>query len=226
MSQESSRQSYRKPNRIVYAVVRGILAFLMRTLSRFHVENIENVPLTGRAVFVTNHLHYFDTPAGFTASPRSGTPIVALDYKNHVFGWLMTMLGAIFINRGEVDRQALTQAMEVLNDESAIIMAIEGTRSKTGGLQEGKIGPAYLATRTNSPIVPVAIYGTEKVVAAWKKLRRADVYVRVGKPFLLEEGRHRTEKLYELTDEIMVRLAELLPPEYRGIYADRVSDEG
>lgn len=225
MSEVKGKKSYREPNRIVYAVMRGILVFLVKLLTKFRVEGIENAPLEGRVIFVTNHLHYFDTPVGFTAAPRKGTPIVALDYKKHIFGWIVSMLGAIFINRGEVDRQALTQAMEVLNDEGAIIMAVEGTRSRTGGLQEGKIGSAYLASRTNSPIVPVAMFGTEKVIPAWKKLRRAEVIVRVGEPFYLEEGRHRTEKLYELTDLIMMRLAELLPASYRGVYADRFPGE-
>lgn len=221
---EDKKRLYKPANKTMYTIVRAILVFLVRTLSKFRVEGIENTPLTGRVIFVTNHLHYFDSPVGFTAAPRKGTPIIALDYKKHIFGWIMSAMGAIFINRGEVDRQALMQAMEVLNDEGAIIMAIEGTRSRTGGLQEGKIGAAYLATRTNSPIVPVAMVGTEQIVKAWKKLKRADVTVRVGEPFYLEEGRHRTEKLSELTEEIMIHLAELLPPAYRGIYADRVQD--
>jgi 1-acyl-sn-glycerol-3-phosphate acyltransferase len=100
-------------------------------------------------------------------------------------------------------------------------VAPEGTRARgTCALQKAKTGIAYLATRADVPIVPVGMAGTEKVKKNLPRLKRTDMRVVVGKPFRLpESGRVRGEKLEEYTDLIMHRIAELLPEEYRGVYA-------
>jgi 1-acyl-sn-glycerol-3-phosphate acyltransferase len=103
-------------------------------------------------------------------------------------------------------------------------MAIEGTRSRTGGLLPGKSGPTFLASRTHVPMIPAAIWGTEKIVSNLKRLRRSEVHVRLGQPFHLPEGRANTEQLEEYTDQVMLQIAAMLPPQYRGVYADRVKD--
>ena len=102
-------------------------------------------------------------------------------------------------------------------------IAPEGMRSLTGQLQAGKTGVAYLATRTGVPIVPVAMWGTEAVFANFRRLRRTAVTFAVGEPFSLPvDPRAKGAKLEEYTELIMRRLAALLPPEYRGVYAERV----
>jgi len=105
-------------------------------------------------------------------------------------------------------------------------MAIEGTRSRTGGLQAGKSGSLFLASRTHVPVIPCAIWGTEKIVSNLKHLRRSEVHVRMGQPFHLPEGRANTEQLEEYTDQVMLKIAAMLPPQYRGVYTERVKDEG
>ena len=100
-------------------------------------------------------------------------------------------------------------------------MAPEGTRARGPyALQKGKTGPAYIAARADVQIVPVGLTGTEKVKRNLPRLRRTDVRIVIGKPFRLpESGRVRGEKLREYTDLIMYSIAELLPEEYRGVYA-------
>ena len=79
---------------------------------------------------------------------------------------------------------------------------------------------AYLAARANVPIVPIGLTGTEKIKDNLPRLHRTHLRVVVGKPFRLpENGRVRGHKLDEYTDLIMRRIAELLPEEYRGLYA-------
>jgi 1-acyl-sn-glycerol-3-phosphate acyltransferase len=103
-------------------------------------------------------------------------------------------------------------------------MAPEGTRSPTGALIEARPGASYLAARSGAPIVPVAVTGTEdkNVVAHLKRLRRVKVITRIGEPFTLPPlGRgDREVELKKDTDEIMCRIAAMLPLEYRGVYAD------
>jgi 1-acyl-sn-glycerol-3-phosphate acyltransferase len=98
----------------------------------------------------------------------------------------------------------------------------EGHRYKAG-LQQGQEGSAYIALKTDSVVVPVAIWGTQDFPVGWlKSFQRFHAYVRFGKPFRFkhEGGRLPREHFRAMTDEAMYRIAELLPPEWRGIYSD------
>jgi 1-acyl-sn-glycerol-3-phosphate acyltransferase len=75
-------------------------------------------------------------------------------------------------------------------------------------------------------MVPGAIWGTEKIISNLKRLRRSEVHLRIGQPFYLPEGRANTQQLEEYTDQVMLKIAAMLPLQYRGVYADRVKDEG
>jgi 1-acyl-sn-glycerol-3-phosphate acyltransferase len=103
-------------------------------------------------------------------------------------------------------------------------MSPEGTRSPTGGLLEGRPGAAYLAAKSGLPVVPVAEYGGEdaKVIERLRRFRRMEIHIQVGEPFILPPlpARNREAVLQEYTDEIMCRIAALLPPAYHGVYAD------
>jgi len=99
-------------------------------------------------------------------------------------------------------------------------MAPEGTRSRAGSLQAGRVGMSWLALRSNAPIVPVAISGQEHLARNLKRLRRTPVRMVFGKPFRFrpQEGMRPSEQRRRMTTEAMYRLAALLPPEYRGVY--------
>jgi 1-acyl-sn-glycerol-3-phosphate acyltransferase len=130
----------------------------------------------------------------------------------------------IFVARGEVDRHALGQALEVLKSGGVMAIAPEGTRSRTGGLQEGRSGVVYLAARSSAPIVPAAMWGQEKVMPGWVRLRRAPVHITFGPPIILpaEAAHFRAAELDSYTEELMLTLGRMLPPEYRGVYARKV----
>ena len=103
-------------------------------------------------------------------------------------------------------------------------MAPEGTRSKTESLTYGKPGAAYLADKAQVPIIPIGLIGTEDrlVKASFKRLRRIHIHAKIGKPIMLPPVNRRTrdEDLQKNTEEIMCQIAALLPPSYRGVYAD------
>jgi len=134
----------------------------------------------------------------------------------------MASVGAIFIVRGEVDRRALRKAMEVLQQGKVLGIAPDGTRSKTGALQRGRGGAAYIACLTGVPLVPVGVIGIEKALRELRRLRRPQVRVVIGHPFTLPslpcQAGGKSEPLKEYTTQIMHRIAELLPEEYRGVY--------
>ena len=141
---------------------------------------------------------------------------------NPVWGTILRMGSGIFIQRGQVDRDALAGAIAWLKQGKVFGIAPEGTRSKTGGLARGKSGVAYLAQQSGAPILPMAHFGTEKVLRTWLRLRRPEVIVRMGPLFTLPPlpAGDRSAGLRQQADLVMCHIGALLPPEYRGVYAD------
>jgi 1-acyl-sn-glycerol-3-phosphate acyltransferase len=204
-----------------YRIVRMIVSLTLRLLARVEIVGVENIPQKGPYIVICNHLHRFDPPLLLIALPVRMTVLAANKYRNHpLFAPLLGSMGAIYVRRGEVDRQALRVCLDVLARGGILGMAPEGTRSPTGALQEGRTGVAYLASRAGVPILPVAITGTEKMLARLKRLRRGQVKTVIGETFTLPitEGKARGRQLKEFTGLIMRRLADMLPEEYRGVY--------
>jgi 1-acyl-sn-glycerol-3-phosphate acyltransferase len=192
----------------LYRVIRVIINVLIDLLVRREYIGLENFPEPPYILL--------------TICPHTIRALVAAKHKrNPIYRPLLVTMGSIWVRRGEVDRQALRESLAVLKEGGVLGVAPEGTRARgTYALQPGKTGAAYLATRADVPIVPVALSGTEHMKRNLPRLRRTDVRAVVGKPFRLpENGRVRGEKLHEYTDLIMHRIAELLPEEYRGAYS-------
>lgn len=215
-------QDYPSVNPILYGVTRTVIRFLAATLTRgLKIEGRENIPQSGPFILALNHLSFLDSPVMCAASPRILYLLAGERYEHHPFAPILNIAGCIYVRRGEIDRVALRQAEAALAAGKVLAVAVEGTRSTTGGLAEGKPGAAYLATRANVPILPVAVWGTEEVGPAWHRWRRGGfVHVRFGPLFRLPEGRARSAGLERYTEDIMTRLAALLPEAYRGVYRD------
>lgn len=208
-----------------YWKVRKVMTWLFRIASQLEIVGAENIPAEGPCVMAVNHISRLDTPTLMIASPRRVYPLVANKYRNFPgFNWLLNAGEAIWIRRFEFDREALMKAVDVLRRGDILGLAPEGTRSSTNALQKGKPGAAFLAARTGSPIVPVASTGTHSMLQDFTRLRRMKIRVVFGESFHLpKEGKLSTEELEAATDLIMRRIAEMLPPEYRGVYADAVA---
>jgi 1-acyl-sn-glycerol-3-phosphate acyltransferase len=205
----------------LYHVIRAIVDILVNLFIRREYVGLENFPAPPY-ILAINHLSVFDTPVLLTICPHTIRALTAAKHKrNPIYAPLLAIMGSIWVRRGEVDRHALREALDVLKQGGVLGLAPEGTRARgTYALQEGKTGTAYLATRADVPIVPVGLAGTEQIKDNLPRLRRTYVRAVVGKPFRLpESGRVRGQKLHEYTDLIMHRIAELLPEEYRGVYA-------
>ncbi len=204
------------------------LAWLgLRLLTRIEVHGVEKIPPAGITMMIMNHLHWLDPVIGVAIVERSAVMFTAEKWEHRpvigdVIRWSQR---AIFVNRGEMDRRALTEALDVLNRGDILAIAPEGTRSKTGALQQALDGAAYLVTRTGATIVPVTAYGQEQAEHHWKRLRRPRIVVHVGEPFRFEDtpNKARSRELPPYTEEMMLRLAQMLPLRYRGVYSDKVA---
>lgn len=188
------------------------------------MQGLEHIPGEGGLLIAVNHLCRFDPLAIFSVIDRPDiTGLVADKYQQHpIIAPVVRVVGGIWIQREDTDFHALRKATEYLRNGGILGIAPEGTRSTSRGLIEAKTGVAYLADKTGVPVAPAVVIGTDRIFQAWGKLRRPQVTVRFGEPFSLAplERKHRAAQLQENTDEIMLRIAAMLPEEYRGIYAE------
>jgi 1-acyl-sn-glycerol-3-phosphate acyltransferase len=150
---------------------------------------------------------------------------VAEKYRNHpIYGLLGRAANAVWLNRFETDFSALREILERMKQGGLLVIAPEGTRSKTEALQQGKMGVAFLAAKSGYPVIPVALTGTEDrgVIENLKHFRRIRITVTAADPFFisLPKGKGREEAMREATEEIMCQIAALLPEKYRGVYVD------
>jgi 1-acyl-sn-glycerol-3-phosphate acyltransferase len=201
-------------------LVRGFATACFGILSRIETRGFENIPRTGPCLVAVNHLSMTDVPLLLTLLQRRA--IILANEKlrgSRVLDWLVSDLGqAIYVTPNEVDGPSMRRALAVLRGGGLLALAPEGTRSKNGGLLRGRTGVAFLATQANVPIVPIAAWGQEK----WrgiKSLKRVQINVRAGQPLHLPSGPASPRSLRRYTDAIMLALADLLPREYRGVYA-------
>ncbi len=202
------------------------IRFLVRHLTKFDVINPQHLPDTGGVLITTNHLSRLDTPLLLAITDREDlVAIVAKKYKEKpFFRWVLEKVGTmVWMDRSTTDLSAIRDALNYLRHGAMVGIAPEGTRSRDSqGLLEGKQGAALMAARAAVPIVPVGIIGSDKIYSHWMKLKLPPVTVRVGKSYTLPEFdmNDRQGWLSRYTDEIMCRIAALLPPGYRGFYKD------
>jgi 1-acyl-sn-glycerol-3-phosphate acyltransferase len=204
--------------------VRFVTSTVFSMLVRRRVEGLENVPPDGACLIVFNHLSNFDPHLIFSLLRRADTTgLVAENYRrNPLTRFAIEAAGGMWIRRGAGDRAALEAALSRLSQGWIVGIAPEGRRSPSGALAAARRGPAFLATRANVPILPVAVTNTENLARALRSLRRVTLTVRFGEPFMLPPptvGSSRKQQLQEATDVLMCRIAALLPSEYRGVYA-------
>ncbi len=200
-----------------YTFARTVVRILLPLLARRRTVNIENVPTSGPVILAVNHIAWIDIPLASLKVPRVTHYMAKIELFNQpVLGGIMRLLGAFPVKRGEGDRESLRVAERLLAQGNILVIFPEGHRSG-GHLIKAHPGMSLIALRSGAPVVPVAISGSEAVF----KRFRPQVTVSYGKPLYLEtSGARRTrDDLARNTDAIMYHIAELLPPEYRGEYA-------
>jgi 1-acyl-sn-glycerol-3-phosphate acyltransferase len=207
-------------------IIRGLIRFLFNLIARVEVRGYENLPKDSSFVIATNHLGFVDVPIAFYALDRWDMFVLIAEKwgKIDLVRWVGKYFNFIFIDRFNPDIKALRKVISLMESNNILVIAPEGTRSRTGALIEAKPGVSYLATKLNRPIVPVAITGTEdkSLFGNLKRLRRSHITLTAGQVFSLPPlpRENRDEVLKRYTDEIMCHIAALLPEKYRGVYAD------
>jgi 1-acyl-sn-glycerol-3-phosphate acyltransferase len=204
--------------------LRKIVAAVVLGLTRTTFEGTEYLPKQGGVLVATNHVSRLDTLLLFLNPARDDiTALVADKYqKNPFFKWVMNTGGIIWLDRENADFGAVRAAVAALKRGVSMGIAPEGTRSPVAQLQTGKQGIVLVALKSGVPIVPVAIMGTQDVFVKMFTLRFPKITVRFGPAFTLPplERENRDVQMQRNIDEIMCRVAALLPPANRGVYTD------
>jgi len=209
---------------MIYRLFKALVRVLLRALTHYEVEGEENLPSGGPLLLVFNHLAWWDAPVAMATLPWRMRAMALKDLQRvPLTGQLLGLSDPIWVDRGRYDRDALRQALAALADGQVLGIAPEGRMSITGALERGKTGPVFIARKAGVPILPVGLTGTEKALGEWRRFRRPHVRVVIGPVFRLpDRGEYSARKEWRQADAdfIMERLAELLPPAYRGVYAD------
>ncbi len=205
---------------------RFLIRLLLRLLTRVEVRGRENIPASGNFVIASNHLGLVDAFLPFYIV-NNNTLVLLVGEKWEKVGimrWLGKRLNFIFVDRFNPDIRAIREVISRMKQGEVLVITPEGTRSKVGHLIDGKPGVSYLAAKMGFPILPAAITGTFDPIffGQLKRLRRPRVAVIIGPAFTLPPipSEERDETLQRYTDEIMCRIAALMPEEFRGVYAE------
>jgi 1-acyl-sn-glycerol-3-phosphate acyltransferase len=206
-----------------------VLKLLILLFLRLQVRHAERLPTSGPGIVYYNHIHWLDPVLFCSSCRRYAVPLAKMESRSWpVVGWLLQWYHVIFITRGEVDRDALKATWEVLADGDISVISPEGTRSLDGRLQAAKEGLAFIAKQQpDAWLMPCAVTGTPQF--SWKiryLSRRPRVVLTYGRPFRFRwpEGKVDRDALRQMTDEAMAQLAQWLPEEMRGAYAETDPD--
>lgn len=200
-----------------------IVELLLKILCKVEGDKLESVPRQGPLILVVNHINFLEVPLIYTLLlPRRVCGIIKKETWDN---WFLRILakewGAIPVDRETPGTSTFKEAGKALKEERILCVAPEGTRSGNGVLAKGQQGVVFLALQNRVPILIVAHYGVENFWSNIKRLKRTRVTFVVGKPFMLTSEMKITKKVYqEVTDQIMARMASMLPERYRGVYAD------
>jgi 1-acyl-sn-glycerol-3-phosphate acyltransferase len=203
-----------------------VIRVVIKLVARVRVTGYENLPKEGGFVIAVNHLGFLDAPMAYYGLNDWNLFIpVAEKWEDYaILRWLGKHLNAIFVNRFSPDLKAMREMIKRMEQGQTLVIAPEGTRARDEKMAQGKPGVAYLASKMGWTIVPVAIVGSEDriVIGNLKKFRRTPIRLIAGKSFTLPPfpKENRDEKLQEYTDEIMCRIAAMIPEYNRGYYAD------
>jgi len=208
-----------------YRTLRSIVRFFMKLITEIEVNGLEKMP-EGNVIVAANHLGRLDTATLLCVLDREDIIMpVAEKYRDHpLYGAIGRAVNAIWLNRFDADYSAFRQILERMKQGGLLVIAPEGTRSRTEALQQGKMGVAFLASKSGYPVLPVAVTGTEDrvILENLKHLRRSKITATAANLMYIDipRGAGREQAMREATDEIMCQIAALLPANYRGVYAN------
>jgi 1-acyl-sn-glycerol-3-phosphate acyltransferase len=221
-------------NNLPYGVLRAFLTPFLMLAFRPKVKGLRNVPATGPVIIASNHLSFSDSIFMPLVVPRKVTFLAKSEYftspgpKGLIKKLTFIALGQVPVDRsgGRRSEAALITGLQVLANNECLGIYPEGTRSPDGRLYKGRTGIARLAIESGAPVIPVAMFNTEKIQPTGKVVPKIlRVKMVFGEPMFFEGDSSDQLHLRDVTDQIMKKLQDLSGQEYVDIYASRRKDE-
>src|SRR5687768_9561219 len=205
----------------VYASVHFLARTFFSLYGSWELIGRHNIPESGPVIIAPNHISYLDPPLVGAAVPRASVFMARHDlWDNKVLNWLLPYLGAFPVHRGHPDRNAIRRALDELARGKVLIIFPEGTRSPDGNLQPGEPGVALIVQKSNAPVIPTAVIGSNQMMTPGESgIRRAHLKVIFGPPLHFTKGQPRED----IIESIMAGIAKLVS-ENRESALDRATD--
>jgi 1-acyl-sn-glycerol-3-phosphate acyltransferase len=205
-------------------VMRWLIRQLPFRMVRLTVSGLEHIPPAGPTILMMNHISAIDPGLCMGAvTHRFVVPMTKVENTYHPLGRLAVWWwGSYTVTRGEADRKALLNSIELLKSGQLILIAPEGTRQQNG-LARPKDGLAYIATKADAIIVPAGISGAVGWQEKWQRFERPAIQLTFGRAFKFNTGgepRVARDALAAMTEEAMYQLALAVEPGLRGVYSD------
>lgn len=220
------------PENLLVKLTKMTVNRYLKKYANFDIQGLENIDkVDGAKIFIANHLSNADglvidmllrekyDPTFLAGAKLSDDPVTNLGTK---------LVKNIQIKPNSADKEAITSIVKLVKSGESMVMFPEGTRSRVGSMIEGKKGILLIARLTKAPIVPIALWGTEKALPiseggnmASETWQHADVHVRIGEPITLpikEKDEDKKEFEIRSMNYIMKSISNLLPEDYRGVY--------
>ena len=217
-------------NNLPYGILRAFLTPFLMILFRPKVKGLRNVPGTGPVIIASNHLSFSDSIFMPLVVPRKVTFLAKSEYftspgpKGLLKKLTFIALGQVPVDRsgGRRSEAALITGLKVLAEGKCLGIYPEGTRSPDGRLYKGRTGIARLAIESGAPIIPVAMFNTEKIQPTGTvvpKVMRVEMIF--GEPMYFEGDSSDLLYLRDVTDKIMATIQSLSGQEYVDTYATK-----
>ena len=173
----------------------SIVSPILHTYFRGRIYGAENVPTRGRLLVVSNHGSDFDP---MLLSCAIGRPVAYMAkeelFKVPVLKQAITAYGAYPVKRGTGDRAAMKAAMASIKSGWATGVFLDGTRTPDGRIADPKLGAAWIAAKTQSPVIPVSLWGTHEIFKPGSSIPQpVPVTIRIGEVIRAPESSDRAE---------------------------------
>jgi 1-acyl-sn-glycerol-3-phosphate acyltransferase len=222
------KEAYDVPlhTRIFRIVLRPIFRLLFHILSRVRIRGLENVPKRGPYLIAINHISLYEPPfiLAFWPTPPEAAGAVEI-WERRGQNLLVRLYGGIPVHRGNYDRTLIEAMLAALRSGRPLLIAPEGGRSHQLGMRQALPGAAYVIDQASVPVIPVGIVGAtddflDKALHGQRPVIEMHIGQAVQLPPISGKGEQRRLARQRNADLIMHRIAALLPPEYRGVYAN------
>jgi 1-acyl-sn-glycerol-3-phosphate acyltransferase len=199
-----------QPDRL-YALVKEVSVRYCRAVYKLDAQQIENVPIDGPIILAPNHFSHMDHWFVGVLLPRHVRFMAKSQlFRGRPLEWFLAHMGAFPVRRGQHDEEAIATTRALLRRGEAIVMYPEGGRSRSGEIAtRARPGVGRLALETGTPLVPVAVYGSERA-RNWRRLEFPAVTVRYGEPIRpAREIDPPRERQQEMADQVLAAIRRL-----------------